>query len=210
MVTQAQPQPSQQTPPKEKMSYEEFLAWCDEDTRAEWVDGDVIMMTPASRRHQAISKFLLILMTTYAENKSSGEVLNAPFQMKTGMDLAGREPDILFVAEEHRERLKDTYLDGPADLVVEIVSPESRLRDRGAKFAEYEMGGVREYWIIDPELTQVDFYVLDEEGRYRRRQPDSEGVYHSQVLSGFRLTVDWLWQEPLPPIVETLKHLELV
>lgn len=54
MVTQAQPQPSQQTPPKEKMSYEEFLAWCDEDTRAEWIDGNVVMMTPASARHQDI------------------------------------------------------------------------------------------------------------------------------------------------------------
>jgi Uma2 family endonuclease len=48
----------------------------------------------------------------------------------------------------------------PADLAVEIVPTESRLRDRGQKLAEYEMGGVREYWIIDPERRQAAFYVL--------------------------------------------------
>ena len=54
--------------------------------------------------------------------------------------------------------MQATYLDGPADVVVEIISPESRLRDRGEKFAEYEMGGVREYWLIDSERHEADWY----------------------------------------------------
>ncbi|MDW8290080.1 MAG: Uma2 family endonuclease, partial [Armatimonadota bacterium] len=80
--------------------------------------------------------------------------------MKTGADLPGRSPDILFVSQQNLHRLKPTYLDGPADLVVEIISPESEERDRTQKFSEYERGGVREYWLIDPEKRLAEFYVL--------------------------------------------------
>ena len=152
---------------KRKMTYEEFLDWCDEDTCAEWVDGEVEMVSPASREHQGIKIFLVELLSRFVAARNLGVVLDAPFQMKTGPELAGREPDILFVATEQLARLKKTYLDGPADLAIEIVSPESVLRDRGAKFAEYELGGVSEYWLIHREQRRADFYQLDAQGRYR-------------------------------------------
>ncbi len=196
--------------PTKRMSYEEFLAWCDEDTWAEWVEGEVIVLAPASERHQAVRGFLEAVMTVHAEQGRLGRVLGAPFQMKTGPDLPGREPDILFVANENLGRLKGTYLDGPADLVVEITYRESRLRDRGEKFAEYELGGVREYWLVDPEGEEADFYRLDERGRYRLTEPDREGIYRSELLPGLWLKVQWLWQDPLPPVVSILKQLGLV
>ena len=168
------------------------------------------MLSPASERHQAIRGFLEAILTIYVEQKGLGRVLGAPFQMKTGLDLPGREPDILFVATEHLDRLKETYLDGPADLVIEIVSPESRLRDRGEKFAEYELGGVPEYWIVDPEWERADFYVRGDDERYQRILPDPQGRYHSKVLSGFWLEVSWLWQNPLPPILDILGELGLI
>lgn len=187
------------------MSFEEFLTWCDEDTWAEWEDGEVIVLTPASRRHQQLADFLTKVLGTFVEARGLGAVVSAPFLMKTGPDLAGREPDLLFVAKEHLERLKEAHLDGPADLVVEIVSPESGERDRGKKFYEYEAGGVREYWLIDPEREQAEFYQLEEE-RYRLVYPDAEGkgIYRSEVVVGFRLRVNWLWQDPLPLPVRAL------
>ena len=193
-----------------KLNYEEFLAWCDEDTWAEWVDGEVIMLSPASKRHQELADFLTRVLGIFVEVRDLGVMLSAPFQMKTGPDLPGREPDILFIAKENLGRLKETHLEGPADLVIEIVSPESRLRDRGEKFAEYELGGVREYWLIDPEREEADFYRLDERSRYRLNEPDREGIYRSHVVPGFWLKVDWLWQEPLPPVLEVLRELKLI
>ncbi len=197
-------------PPPGRMSYEEFLEWCDEDTWAEWVDGEVIMLSPANTRHQDVSGFLINIMRIYVEAHDLGKVLSAPFPMKFGEIRRGREPDILFIAKEHLDRLKETYLDGPADLVIEIISPESRLRDRGEKFAEYELGGVKEYWLIDPEEQRADFYVLGEDDRYERHKPDSQGVYHSAVLKGFWLKEARLWQEPLPPVLDVLKELQLI
>lgn len=189
------------------ISYEEFLAWCDEDTRAEWVEGEVIMVSPASRQHQTLSNWLGAILGIYVREQELGEILTAPFQMKIGPHLSGREPDVLFVARDHLDRLKETFLDGPADLVVEIVSPESRLRDRGEKFAEYEMGGVREYWLLDPEEQRADFYVLGADGRYERRAADAQGVYRSTVVAGFWLKVAWLRQQPLPRVLEVLGEL---
>lgn len=121
----------------------------------------------------------------------------------------GREPDLLVVAHEHLARLRETYLDGPADLVVEIISPESAQRDRGEKFDEYEAAGVPEYWLIDTEEEQAEFYRLAE-GRYRLARTDAEGLYHSVVLEGFWLQADWLWREPLPRVLDVLRELGVI
>ena len=187
------------------MSYEEFLEWLDEDTWAEWVDGEVVMLSPASRLHQDVRDFLLTLLRAFVELHDLGVVLSAPFQVKLEEVRRGREPDLLFVAREHLDRLKDTYLDGPPDLVVEIVSPESVSRDRGEKFYEYAQAGVPEYWLIDPQIRWADFYRLEPEARrYRPAFGGEEGVYRSEVLPGFWLRVEWLWQDPLPPVDEAL------
>jgi len=180
--------------PPGKMSYEEFLAWADEDTLAEWVDGQVLMYTPASDWHQNLCGFLESVLRIFVESRRLGVVRSAPFQMKL---KHGREPDLLFVAKEHLGRLQETYLEGPADLVVEIVSPESAGRDRGEKFYEYAQGGVPEYWLIDPQGHWAEFYRL-EEGHYRLVFEGKEGEYHSEAVPGFWLRVEWLWQEPLP------------
>lgn len=185
-----------------KMTYEEFLEWADEDTLAEWVDGEVVMSTPASNIHQDLSGFLESVMRSFVEAHHLGIVRSAPFQMK--LERSGREPDLIFVANEHLERLKSTRLDGPADLVVEILSPESAARDRGEKFYEYEQAGIPEYWLIDPQAGRAEFYQLDAGGHYQTVGPEAGGVYHSTSLPGFWLRVGWLWQTPLPAVDEVL------
>jgi Uma2 family endonuclease len=189
---------------RQLMTYEEFLAWADEDTLAEWVDGEVVMYSPASERHQDISGFLESVLRSFVEVRQLGIVRGAPFQMKLAQ--SGREPDLLFVAQTNLERLKENYLDGPADLVVEIVSPESAGRDRGDKFYEYVQSGVPEYWLIDPQTEWAEFYQLEEE-HYRLAFSGKEGEYYALVLPGFKLRVEWLWQEPLPSPIRTLAEI---
>jgi Uma2 family endonuclease len=67
------------------------------------------------------------------------------------------------------------------------------------KFDEYEAAGVSEYWVLDnrPKRARAWFYQLDASGRYVSVLPDADGVYHSAVLPGLELRVDWLWQEEL-------------
>jgi Uma2 family endonuclease len=108
-----------------------------------------------------------------------------------------REPDIFFIERQHTNRLTSRQLEGPADLAIEIISEESVNRDRVDKFYEYQKGGVREYWIIDPRegRQRVDLYVLDETGRYQPVPPEVGGIYRSVVIPGFWLREAWLWQE---------------
>jgi Uma2 family endonuclease len=186
-----------------RMTYEEFLAWADEDTLAEWVDGEVIMVSPASSRHQDMVDFLTSVIRVYIQSRGLGVLRSAPFQMKLEH---GREPDLIFVRQEHLDRLQETHLDGPADLVVEIMSPESVGRDRGEKFYEYARGGVPEYWLIDPQEQWAEFYQL-QEGHYVPVLSGNTGKYHSSVLPGFWLQVEWLWQEPLPSPIRALAEI---
>ncbi len=188
-----------------KITYEEFLAWADEDTYAEWVNGEVIMTSPASKRHQEICLFLGQIVGIYVKEKGLGETFIPPFQMR--LEHSGREPDLLFVASDHLQRLKANYLDGPADLVVEIISPESDARDRGEKFTEYEQAGIPEFWLVDPEREQAEFYQSNERGRYSPTPLDG-GVYRSKAIPGLWLRPGWFWQ--IPPVIQTLQELGVV
>jgi len=202
---------TQRIPPKEQMSFEEYIEWLDEDTQAEWVNGRIeIMASPASFNHQDIGGFLCSILRPYLESKDLGRVVMAPYVMRMANIARGREPDLLFVQKDRVHLLTRHYLDGPADLVIEIISPESNKRDRKVKFAEYQIAGIREYWLIDPDQQTAEFYQLDEEGTYEPAAPDEEGFYHSQIINGFRLRVDWLWQSPLPATLDILRELKVL
>ncbi len=199
-----------QTQRATKISYEEFLERIDENPHVEWVDGEIIEMSPIFERHEDLSGFLKPLVRHFAEAYNLGVVRGEPFQMKPALSLPGRAPDFFFVATAHLDRLRSTYLEGPADLVVEIISPESRARDRGDKFFEYEAAGIPEYWLLDPIREQAEFYQLDPGGIYRLAALDAEGRYDSVVLPGLWLQVSWLWQTPLPPLLSVLRAWELI
>lgn len=201
--------PAVTSSPLPKMTYEEFLAWYD-GRHAEWVDGEVILMSPVSTQHQLLVGFLAALIQLWVEDQQLGQVLTAPFQMKLALRPSGREPDILFIARERAALLTDRYLDGGADLAIEVISPDSRTRDRRDKYHEYEQAGVREYWVLDPSRSQAEFFRLNSHGVYERMLVDADGIFRSHVLAGLWLKIDWLWQEPLPPLMSVLKEWGLV
>lgn len=186
-----------------RMTYQEFLSWADEDTLAEWVNGEVLMTSPASTGHQKLCSFLANILQVFTRYRDLGVVITAPFQMKLEN---GREPDILFVKTAHLDRLQSTYLEGPADMVVEIISPKSVGRDRGDKFYEYARGGVPEYWLVDPQRQQAEFYELEGD-YYKLRFSGHEGRYEALTLPGFWMRVEWLWEDPLRSPIRALAEI---
>ena len=203
------PAPPVALAPPPRMTYEEFLEWAD-GVRAEWVDGEVIVMSPTSVAHQRLLSFLAALLQHFVEANDLGLILFAPFQMRLRTRPSGREPDAIFIARDRLDKLQDAYLDGPADLAIEIISPDSRARDRGDKYYEYEQAGVREYWLIDPARKQAEFYRLGSNGIYSAVMIGDDGIFHSDVIEGLWLKVDWLWQDPLPTLMSVLKEWGLV
>jgi Uma2 family endonuclease len=188
------------------MPYEDFLVTDFENPKVEWVNGRAVVLSPTNDQHADLKEFLGTLLRVFVRERQLGIVRGETFQMKTGPDLPGREPDIFFVSNARKKRLKKTYLDGPADLAVEIISPDSVARDRGEKYQEYEKGGVREYWLIDPERKTAEFFVVSKRGTYQPASLDADGVFHSTVLKGVWIKVAWLWQSPLPSEISILRE----
>ncbi|MEO8541553.1 MAG: Uma2 family endonuclease [bacterium] len=187
-----------------RMTYEEYLGASEIPEHTEWVDGLVVEMMSVSRRHAEMQVYLIELLQAYLRRFPVGRVYLEPFQMKPSSDLPGRSPDIMVVLERTYDRLRDQFLEGPADLVIEIISQGSEAVDRGDKFYEYEAGGVAEYWLIDPIREVADFYVLDDRGVFRA---STSGRFESSVLPGLSIDDDWLWEPK--PMIEVLAVLGL-
>jgi Uma2 family endonuclease len=211
----------QLSPTPQKITFEEFLALYSNGEHVEWVDGEVqwlhgapgdceeSSMTAASLPHVRLQMFLAAILEEFAKTHGLGVVVIDPFVMRMGQGLPGRAPDIAFVKTENAARLRPTFIDGPADLVVEIVSRDDPGRDYIDKYREYEAAGVTEYWIIDPEAQRTEFNQL-RDGKYHEVLPDEDGAYHSAQLPGLWIKPVWFWQEPLPGLIEILREWKLI
>ena len=191
--------------PEGHVSFEEWLAWAPDSRITEWVNGEIMEMSPIADKHDAVSRFLIALLELFLQLRPLGQLRAAPYVLKLSQTPRGREPDLMFIASEHAGRVHRTYVAGPADAVWEIVSPESVGRDRGDKFVEYEAEGIPEYWLIDPERQQLELYHLGEDGRYRTISP-REGRYESAVIPGFYIRAEWLWADSAPFYLDVMKE----
>ena len=190
-----------------RMTEKEFDAWCISDVRAEFVDGEVIIMSPVLAVHDDVFHFLANLLGVYLELRPEGRIKGPEFQIRLRQGLR-RVPDVLFISKERLDCIKRSYVDGPPDAAFEIVSEESIDRDWRDKFLEYEANGVREYWIIDPAHQAVRLYRLNE-GRFQE-VPPADGQLASTVIPGFWLKVEWLWQSPPPGALACLREMGLL
>lgn len=125
-----------------------------------------------------------------------GVIVGSRFGMKLS-EYDAPEPDIMFVRKDRLHLLGDTEIFGPADLVVEIISPGSRKLDTVDKKNLYALHGIKEYWLIDL-YQQEAFFWKNVAGFWQDLPVDEKGVFRSEVIPGFWLRVDWLFAaEPL-------------
>jgi Uma2 family endonuclease len=194
-----------QSPPAEttrrfKASYEEYLRLANGAQIMEWVDGEVISYMPPIPEHQHLAFFISHVLKSFVEYFNLGEVMILPLEVKLWPGGPSREPDVIFVSRQNQARIAATKIEGPPDLIVEVISPGSVSEDRVRKFTEYEQAGVGEYWLIDPRppQQQADFYILDAAGQFQAAALADNGLYHSQIIPGLWFNPEWLWPRPLP------------
>ncbi len=191
----------------EGVSFENFLTQYAEQ-HAEWLMGKVILVVSNNRFHHEILLWLSRVLGFYLDLKPVGTLFLAGYSMFISDEQPAREPDLLIILNEHRDRLKRNHVEGPADFAVEIVSPESSKRDWGDKMNEYETAGVSEYLLIDPMRKLADIYALGEDGYYYRRPLDEQGRMISNVLPGFALDPNFLWRDDRPAGYELVALVE--
>src|SRR5687768_10749606 len=91
------------------MTFEQFIEWADEDTHAEWVDGEVHYLTGFGRIHQQTLGFLATLVSLFVQSCHLGRTQLFGYGMK--LPYSFRTPDILFVSQTNLERFTEDYLD---------------------------------------------------------------------------------------------------
>lgn len=159
----------------------------------EIIEGDVYMAPSPAIRHQRIARELGVLLHRFLRATLPGaEIFFAPTGVKLSDDTV-LEPDLLIVLEHNRDRVMEKYVNGPPDVVIEVLSPGTASRDLGLKRDYYGQAGVPEYWIVDPETETIEVLVLDN-GNYRQgglfRAADA---LRSRQLSELELPLGELW-----------------
>jgi Uma2 family endonuclease len=136
--------------PRRKLTYEDFVRIPEDLFRHEILDGEHVVSPAPSEAHQDCLGELYLEIGLYLRDHPGGKVLFAPFDvLLSEHDVV--EPDLLFVSSARLGILTGKYALGAPDLVVEVLSPSTRRRDLGKKRARYELLGVGEYWILDPQ-----------------------------------------------------------
>ena len=138
------------------------------EKKYELIDGKEVMMSPAHFRHAIIQGNLSRILSNYLLKKRC--TVFTEFKVVFD-DKSWYQPDLLVVCE--LSKVKQSYIKGAPDFVVEILSPATQKRDVGIKKDVYEKYGVKEYWIIDPKSESITAYLL-QDGRYV-----VDNVYHN-------------------------------
>jgi Uma2 family endonuclease len=162
----------------------------------------MIVHSPEKTRHEDVFGFMFPMMCIFAIQTKQAKVLGSMATVHLGT-CRKVKPDIVAVREERKHIITEDAIEGTPDLVVEIVSQSTRRYDFGEKRKVYEEAGVPEIWFVDFERKEVT--VIRKVGQRYRSETKSTGVIKSQVLKGFWLQVDWLWQEELPDPTECLR-----
>lgn len=196
-------------PQKLRMTEEEYDHWRDEEWTGEWVDGEVELMSPVGNRQSQLQVWFTVVLGSLIVHRQLGELRGPDFPIRIPRPRRRRIPDLLFVAAARASLLKPTYCDGPPDLALEIVAPESTSRDYRVKYQEYEAFGIREYWIVDPQAEIVEAAALDPQGLY---QPILliDGAITSAVVSGWSIKPEWLWTDPPRNPLDVLRELKVI
>ena len=164
-----------------------FYADITPERKWEFIQGEVIMHSPALNRHLNATKHLMSLMDNYVRIHQLGLVHTE--KAMTCFPRNDYEPDVVFFGIAKAPLIHSDTLRFPIpDLIVEVLLPSTEERDRGIKFQDYQLHGVREYWIVDPVAETVELYRLTDE-IYPVVAAQNDGLLASDVLPGFEIPV---------------------
>lgn len=171
----------------EAAAREKFFDEVTESQKAEFIDGAVIVHSPAKDRHIEISDWLLRLLGEWVDR------IGGKLHHEKALCVFTRnsyEPDIVYFGAEKAAQIDGNTLKFPVpDFIVEILSESTEKVDRGVKLEDYAAHGVREYWIVDPHEQTLEQYLLDAEGGYKLKLKMGKGEVTSEVLQGLVLPI---------------------
>ena len=185
-------------PADTRFTYDDFVLLPDDGKRHEIIDGEHYVTPSPNVRHQRLVRRLLLEIELYLKtNPRAGEVFPAPLDVVLShFDVV--EPDLLFVAGDQTDILTEKNVQGAPALVIEVLSKSTRKRDAQTKRRLFERSGVREYWLVDPELDAVQVFRPTLEGRLARvveLTAEDGDVLTTPLLPGCQIDVRELFRK---------------
>ena len=156
-----------------KYTVEDYFLFPDDGKRHELIDGDHYVAPSPNTKHQRITRNLLLALHSFVTRHRLGEVFAAPYDVILS-DIDVVEPDLLFVSTGRAAIITEKNVQGQPDLVVEVLSESTRRTDEVIKRKRYEQFGIKEYWIVDPELETVKIYRMTDKGYVRAAELSKE------------------------------------
>jgi Uma2 family endonuclease len=184
-------------------TFDDFCFLVKDGQKGDLINGVIYMASPETTDANDLFFWFGTIMRLFARTRKLGTVLGNRVALRLD-NRNGPEPDILFVHKSRLYRVKRRHIDGAADLVVEIVTPDSVERDYVLKRNLYEAMGILEYWIVDEMLEKITLLRLAANGKYREVRPRKREL-HSKAMPGFWVRPEWFWQRPLPDELQTLQ-----
>ena len=180
-----------------RLTYDDFVLFPDDGKRHEIIDGEHYVTPSPNVRHQVLVRRLVFDFERYfREHPQAGQVFSAPLDvLLSPFDIV--EPDLLVVTGDQTDILTEKNVQGPPALVIEVLSKSTRKRDAQTKRRLFERTGVREYWLVDPELDAVQVFRPTPEGRLARvaeLTAEDGGVVTTPLLPGCQIDLRELFR----------------
>jgi Uma2 family endonuclease len=158
-----------------------------EGSRYQLIQGDLIMAPAPNLHHQRIARNLTAILSRVVAANDLGEVLPAPFDVYLS-EHDVLQPDLLFVAKAHLGILAEDGAHGAPDLVIEILSASTALLDKRQKRRIYARAGVKELWLVDPLLRQIQRYDLERDPAKPVQLIEEDEAIATPLFPGLTLT----------------------
>ncbi len=178
-----------------KLTWDDIKDLPEDAGRTEIVNGELVLSPGPASRHQEICILLTLEIGPFIRSRDLGKMFAGP--MHTILALHSHyEPDLCFIRKNRLSIIKENFIDGPPDLVVEVISESNRTHDTVVKFNDYARYGIEEYWLVDPREEEISTWFLSG-GKYellgRARRGES---VTTRVLDGLDLNPDDVLAEP--------------
>lgn len=146
-----------------KLTYADYAELPNDGRRYEILDGDLAVTPAPIPRHQAVSRNLQRILDRHVVENGLGQMFYAPIDVILA-DTTIVQPDLLFIAAGREALITERAIEGPPDLVVEILSKYSVRQDRVTKAILYARFEIPHYWVLDPHARTFEEHVLEATG----------------------------------------------
>jgi Uma2 family endonuclease len=181
---------------KEAIERRKFYNWVDEHTKAEFINGEIIIQSPVKMMHWKALDNLSTLLSVYVKFSELGYI--GTEKVMIALERNDYEPDIVFFDKVKAAQFSEDQVLFPApDFVVEILSKKTASIDKKIKKKDYAAHGIGEYWIVDPSKKTVTQYILSAEQTFydEGKELTLNDTIESKMIKGFKIPIESIFDE---------------